>query len=243
MSFIKRVLYICVVPALVFTMLQPAIAQQKKDLTVPYKKNPMRFTYSPKHGNYINDLDKPHIDKIDKNPWFAHFLRFPITYWIKPCRAEQRKQILEGLKQYALYFPLQEVKTKSQAFLVIEVVKNSELKKLCGKIYTPTTLGCGGSQYGASMFNGVYERKYKGYLYIKNGMFAIPGSITVVLHELGHAFGIRGHSKNPNDIMYYAVDTWALMSKNKRALKIPKHLTYRDVNTLYMIYNDWYDRK
>lgn len=46
----------------------------------------------------------------------------------------------------------------------------------------------------------------------------------VVLHEVGHALGISGHSKNNNDIMYendYTNDT---------------HLSNRDINTIKAIY-------
>ncbi|MEW5819953.1 MAG: hypothetical protein AB1782_07155 [Cyanobacteriota bacterium] len=205
-------------------------------------KNPMKYDYVAKYGDYIKDLDQPYKDKFSGKSWHTHFLRFPITYWISPCREEQRKQILDALAQYATYFPLQEVKSKSQAFLVIEVVDKEELKQLCGKTYKPNVLGCGGGSYSASQLGGNTGRIYKGYLYLKTNIFAIPGSITTVLHELGHAFGIAGHSKDPSDIMYYAIDAWALMSKSSSAKKIPTHLNYRDCNTLYLIYNDWYDK-
>lgn len=46
------------------------------------------------------------------------------------------------------------------------------------------------------------------------------------LHEVGHAFGIAGHSHNPNDIMYYAVTEHA-----------SPHLDDRDKATIVNLYN------
>jgi predicted Zn-dependent protease len=46
------------------------------------------------------------------------------------------------------------------------------------------------------------------------------------LHEVGHAFGIAGHSHNPADIMYYAVTQHA-----------SPHLDDRDKATLVHLYN------
>jgi tetratricopeptide (TPR) repeat protein len=65
----------------------------------------------------------------------------------------------------------------------------------------------------------------------------------IVLHELGHALGIRGHSDSPKDIMY------AQMQEKFRQLPVPvinyplywrslvKQPSQRDVNTLVRLYN------
>ena len=49
--------------------------------------------------------------------------------------------------------------------------------------------------------------------------------LSVIIHEIGHALGIRGHSKNKNDIMYYNTETYQNTT-----------LSDRDINTLYEIY-------
>lgn len=49
--------------------------------------------------------------------------------------------------------------------------------------------------------------------------------LSIILHELGHAFGISGHSKNKNDIMYYSTETYQ-----------NTNISDRDVNTLKEIY-------
>lgn len=63
-------------------------------------------------------------------------------------------------------------------------------------------------------------------LYFPNAQTPIPSAVMdhIALHELGHAIGLKGHSDNPNDIMYY--------SANPRQTG----LTRRDVNTLSLLY-------
>jgi predicted Zn-dependent protease len=65
----------------------------------------------------------------------------------------------------------------------------------------------------------------------------------IVLHELGHALGIKGHSLSKGDIMY-----WQVQEKN-RQVRVPgiaypfawKTLvskpSQRDLNTLIRLYN------
>jgi hypothetical protein len=207
-----------------------------------YKKNPMHYNYVEKYGDYLKDLSPPYNDTILGKQWYIHFMHFPITFWIEPCKPEERALILQGIKQYATYFPMQEVKSKAQAYLVIDIVSTEELMKLCGPGTDLNVLGCGGPQYQTSKLGANTGRQYRGFLHLKQNGFYIPGAITIIVHELGHAFGISGHSKNQSDIMYYALDTWALIKKTENAKKIPKHLTYRDLNTLYLIYNDWHDK-
>jgi matrixin len=48
------------------------------------------------------------------------------------------------------------------------------------------------------------------------------------LHEVGHVWGLQGHSKNPDDIMYYAVNHTRL-----------PYLSERDINTLNRLYGDY----
>lgn len=215
-----------------------------KNTAQKYSKNPMKFTYAPQYGDYIKDLEAPYNDKISGSSWHPHFLVFPISYYIGPCNQNERALIIEALKQYQLYFPMQEVTSKSRAALSIEVFEKDELLKLCSqnKPTDPLILGCGGPNYSSSKWGANTGRAYRGYLYIKKNMFYVPGSVITVLHELGHAFGINGHSKSSKDIMYFQLDTWALASNNMKSKDIPKHLTYRDVNTLYMIYNSWFDK-
>ena len=229
----------------IYTHVQQSITPTvPQNSTQKYTKNPMKYTYAPQYGDYIKDLAPPHKDKLSGNSWHLHFLTFPITYYIGPCNKNERALIIEALKQYQLYFPMQEVTSKTRAAMSIEVFDKEELLKLCSQ-NKPTDsliLGCGGPMYSYSQVGANQGRAYRGYLYIKKNMFYVPGAVTTVLHELGHAFGIGGHSKSPKDIMYFQLDTWALASNNSKAKDIPKHLTYRDVNTLYMIYNSWFDK-
>jgi len=64
----------------------------------------------------------------------------------------------------------------------------------------------------------------------------------IVLHELGHALGIKGHSNSPKDIMFWQ------MQEKARQLPLPgpvplfwrslvKQPSQRDINTLIRLYN------
>lgn len=52
--------------------------------------------------------------------------------------------------------------------------------------------------------------------------------LTTALHEIGHALGIRYHSDNKNDIMYYEVHSYRLDT-----------VSQRDINTIKRIYEEF----
>ena len=65
----------------------------------------------------------------------------------------------------------------------------------------------------------------------RDGSLAPAGLIRdVMLHEVGHALGMGGHSPNPEDLMYGFVDMAADRSAGKRAL------TDRDRTTIRKLY-------
>lgn len=49
--------------------------------------------------------------------------------------------------------------------------------------------------------------------------------LSTIIHEIGHALGIQGHSRNKNDIMYENTESYQFTS-----------LSDRDINTLYELY-------
>lgn len=80
---------------------------------------------------------------------------------------------------------------------------------------------------------------------IKAGYYKDPLTLDrFLIHELGHAVGIWGHSNNPKDIMYNFKELsmgmiYAGMSNNKSVpiKRAPVEPSTRDINTLIKIYN------
>ena len=61
----------------------------------------------------------------------------------------------------------------------------------------------------------------------KTILISAPQLYRVMLHEIGHAIGIHGHSNNPNSIMFaYSLDD----------VNIPQVLTDDDLNFVYRVY-------
>jgi tetratricopeptide (TPR) repeat protein len=57
-----------------------------------------------------------------------------------------------------------------------------------------------------------------------NAPIPLEGLKAIAVHELGHAIGLRGHSPNPDDIMFYS------------ATRRQNTLSQRDINTIGMLY-------
>ena len=64
----------------------------------------------------------------------------------------------------------------------------------------------------------------------ENGTFHLDSEFAnIIKHEIGHALGIWGHSSRQNDVMFYRADN--IMEGARE-----KSLSYRDINTLKLLY-------
>lgn len=95
----------------------------------------------------------------------------------------------------------------------------------------------GSNKAGVTYFSQVYQIGKKTYMKKINievalnnpggGRFTDANLLSTTLHEIGHGLGIRYHSENKNDIMYYNTETY----KNG-------NISRRDVNTVKYIYRN-----
>lgn len=77
----------------------------------------------------------------------------------------------------------------------------------------------------------------------------LPQVKYIAMHEIGHALGIRGHSSNPNDIMYYSMQNRAPSLSSRDILTIralylrPPNITNpKNVHLLQYRQYEYYDR-
>jgi predicted Zn-dependent protease len=184
------------------------------------RKNPMiNWVYKPKYGDYYDLIDKE-FKKYRLTPSENHFRVFPIRYHFHPANSQWKKFIISAIDDYAQYFPMEEILNPDDATLHIYVLSRDAFKKKYPTM-SPKTLGCGHGRF--------YGYTYHGRLTIVDDSFNTPYIKDIILHEIGHAFGIKGHSDSKKDLMY------------KYEMQDETGLTPRDLNTLFLLYEQWDD--
>lgn len=159
-------------------------------------------------GNYIDDLD-----------FTARWMKQPIKVWVEPSQ-------YDSVARQAF----SEWQTKSQGLVQFKYVYQEKQGEI--KVYFVDYLGgfdekkyeLGNTQlkysdkkiYSASV--RILQKTQSGHMCSQRQLY------NVILHEIGHALGMMGHSKNNNDIMYETDFTHDV------------HLSQKDINTLRAIY-------
>ena len=159
-------------------------------------------------GNYLNDLQKT----------FA-WEKQPIRVWIQPSKYDNtvRKAFQEwqtrtqGVVKFN-YYPM-----RNDAYLRVYLV--DELT--CSGVHNAlacTTISTRGGKWLSNARIEILQKTKSGQMCSDRQLY------NVVLHEIGHALGIYGHSKNSNDIMYEQNSSYDV------------HLSQKDINTIRAIY-------
>lgn len=158
-------------------------------------------------GDYIKDLDQT-----------AKWAKMPIRVWIQdsPYKATAQKAFGEW-----------EVKTgKTVSFVLVSNPNTAQIKlNFVNKITDPVSDNNIGLTNTKTMFNCITSANIQILQKTESGSMKTYNQIyPVVLHEIGHAIGLSGHSTRRNDIMY------------ENNLTNDIHLSNRDINTLKAIY-------
>jgi predicted Zn-dependent protease len=194
--------------------------------------NPMRnWNYNSSYGNYLS-LIKTSIKQQYKDNRLDiedfRFRQFPVKYWIQPMNPRWEAQIKEAITEFSYYFPMQEVYTRQEATLTLEITNYPKLCKLMGT-NRKSLYAAGGMEIRNILHDGiVVERNIKADIHFLPKTFDNASTKKIILHELGHAFGIQAHSHNSADVMY----------PKDSVYKVTK-LSTRDLNTLWLVYNQW----
>ena len=157
-------------------------------------------------GNYLSDLDRT-------SKWTS----MPIRVWVEPClhTTTAQKAFKEWQQKTGNLVRFVFVGNKNASQINVEFV--SILSQPSADNLGLTTLKYNGRKNLHAKIE-ILEKTASNRMKTQTQLYA------VILHEIGHALGISGHSRNNNDIMYANDFTNDI------------HLSQRDINTIRAIY-------
>ncbi|MBQ4647250.1 MAG: matrixin family metalloprotease [Candidatus Gastranaerophilales bacterium] len=169
--------------------------------------NDIRSANINDYGNYIDDLPEYYTwKKPDKLKVFI--------------KGQAKREILKQAFHkwdYELY--------QLVNFEYVDQENNADIVCYCVDSINSTTAGI--TKYARTTKGDLVKAEIQiSLIDPNNNYFNDKEILSVTLHEIGHALGIAGHSKNLNDIMYYSTDSY----KNGIISK-------KDVNTMMKIYS------
>lgn len=162
------------------------------------------------YGNYLSDITY-------NCKWGA----MPVRVWIQPG-SKYTETVVKAFNewQYVSKNKIRFISTKSEAQgqILVYFKESMDFSNKNAVGYT-TYPACSG-KYFVGKSNIYLQTRVRGQIASQKEMYG------VALHEIGHALGIMGHSKNNNDIMFPTTNI------------IGVHTSRRDVNTIMHIYSD-----
>ena len=191
----------------------------------------------PSLAKIDDPADNNYFSQIAKTPvGYLVWSQFPVTIYVQQLNnytdsaADKRYRewvtaVKKAIAQWNVYLPLKEISKRELADIVVlrsQPRREIKLNPDTGLYDIPRAVAA--------------ETSYK--FYLRQNPTAIAHKMTVeissnytgisllatVRHELGHALGIWGHSKNKHDALYFS------------QVSDPPGISKRDVNTLKKIY-------
>jgi len=170
--------------------------------------------YMSSEGDYFGNIEKQINNKVQR--WSD----FPIYICVLNANDYNKTKIAQkAVEIWSKYVQLVLINNAKDAHIVINWDENGS------NVTDPVkVLNGNGASHQYVIQAGYY--KYSNHL------------DKFLMHEIGHALGILGHSDNPKDIMYNFKEIKA--GKNIKSVSInsaPEEPSRRDINTLIKIYN------
>jgi predicted Zn-dependent protease len=188
--------------------------------------------YVPKARDYYHEVAGPSVG--------LEWTEFPVKVFADNPPEEWRRAVQEALDAWTSVFPLQTVSTREKADIVLSWAKSPQ--RIVGTE--------GDSIQVRKEDDRVVSRRKESFIILDySHRWSDHEMRGVVLHELGHALGIGGHSDGSRDVMFpeevniievsKTLAPWgaSVSSGVSSSTRINAKLTPRDVNTLIRLYN------
>lgn len=175
-------------------------------------KAKMKYAQTTDKGSYIND--------IGKGVRWENYSNIKIYIENEPNLDYLYEQAFDTWGNAIPYFGFTYVNNKEEADIICSFVDEFFDTKAGVTKYANNLKIINGKRY----FNRpVYIEVSKAT--IQKRQFTNDEILSTMIHEVGHALGITGHSKNINDVMYFSTDSYQNSS-----------ISQRDINTIDEIY-------
>jgi predicted Zn-dependent protease len=194
--------------------------------------NPLPASSPFSSGNYIQGIHR------NSDGTTMRWKQLPIQVYLKPGPAENTVT-LQAIAAWKTSFPVEIVSQSNRADIVVSWDAGDWAQNASGLLTRPVV--------------HIDDRKTMRTVILIN-LYPLHGEaltyqLHATTHELGHAFGLWGHSTNPDDIMYPSLkvevndfpNQWAWRSQNDRyqppVVTEDYQPSQRDINTLLKIYD------
>ena len=186
--------------------------------------------------NVLQNIGNNYIEQVPLNNKIVRWSKFPIKISIINNSGTNVPEYYrtEVLRAFSLwqgetkFLQFEEVNNPSDAVIVIEIKKLPD--NVCEGKVCRYVLGFTTPEYSGSHLNKMnivlYDQNPYGKFFTDRELF------NTVLHEIGHALGIMGHSYNSNDVMYMSAED----NIYKEDRSYFQYLSEQDINTIKLLY-------
>ena len=189
--------------------------------------------------NNYSERDSDYCALVIKDSLGRQWTRFPVKVFVSdPPQKKMDDLVRQAVGEWGKYFPLQLVDGPKEADIRIVWAEEERPK------YGTTVAGLAGEHLEVEDGDKLSTRVTSdiAVLLYRKDPRTKKEIKAVILHELGHALGIQGHSDRETDLMYYMRrGRGAVIATAEGAKRVGKSLateiSRRDVNTLIKIYN------
>jgi predicted Zn-dependent protease len=193
--------------------------------------SPRALPASLSMSNY-SDTDGDYYDLIIMNSHGQQWSQFPLKVFIaQTSQKKAMEAVFEAIEEWNRYIPL-------------KVVNSSEGPdiKIAWSLVDSSYFKAGTTVVGTEKIESETQKSEIEIALLEKEKRSKKELKAILLHELGHALGIKGHSNTEKDLMYTTRRDQKAMIGTKDGPKmveksIVNEITRRDANTLIRLYN------